>query len=82
MTQPRREDEVALYARLRAMALTNDPEYKRQPGIRNVEAAGKELSIPDRRLDYLLEKWVGKGWWEYGMCATGGWFEPEAPESL
>jgi len=33
-----------------------------------------------KRVHYILEKWSGKGWWDYGICAEGGWFTPEAPK--
>lgn len=82
MTRPRREDEVGLYRRLKGLAAKHDNKYGRQPGIRGVEDAARDLRIPDRRLDYILNKWTGKGWWNWGICAAGGWFEPESPESL
>lgn len=29
---------------------------------------------------YYLEKWTGKGWWEYGVSMRTGWLEKEAYE--
>ncbi len=28
-----------------------------------------------------LEKWMRRGWWEFGTNVFGGWFTPEAPAS-
>lgn len=82
MTQPRRPDEISLFAELRDVARKHDTSYGRQPGLLNVERIGRELGIPERRLQYILWKWSGKGWWNWGVCVEGGWFEDGAPETL
>jgi hypothetical protein len=74
VTQPRRPDEIALYARLRADG--------RCPGPNAVYEAFDALSIPEKRGFYLLDKWDAKGWWEYGVSLRCGWFTENAPEAL
>ena len=34
----------------------------------------------EKRALYLLEKWGGKGWYEYGTVADGGWLTPVGME--
>lgn len=29
-----------------------------------------------KRLNYLLEKWTSKGWFDYGVSARTGWLTP------
>lgn len=74
MTQPRRPDEIALYARLRAIG--------DQPGRLAIEQGARDLSIAPRRVEYLLSKWTGNGWWEWGINPYCGWFEDSAPAEL
>lgn len=75
MTQPRRPDEVALFNTLRAR-----PD---RPSTRTtIIAICDELGIQHNRAFYLLEKWGGKDWWDYGTWAWGGWFTEQAPQSL
>jgi len=49
------------------------------------DAVGASLGIHPKRVDYLLQKWTDKGWWNYGVSARSGWLEPagiEAAEKL
>lgn len=32
-----------------------------------------ELGIHTKRLNYILNKWSTKGWWEYGTAPVSGW---------
>lgn len=32
-----------------------------------------DFPINKKRAYYLLEKWVDKGWYEYGVCIDLGW---------
>lgn len=82
MSQPRGADEIQLYARMRRSAARNLVTGGKQPGSNIVRNHAADLGIPEKRLYYLLDKWTGKGWWEWGMNQAGGWFEPGAPESL
>lgn len=34
------------------------------------------------RLFYILDKWVSKGIWDYGVSLRAGWFTPEALEIM
>ena len=81
MSQPKRPDEVELYSALRLAARQPDGNGS-QPGMRKTLQLASEMGMPERRLYYLLDKWSGNGWWDWGMNQAGGWFEPEAPESL
>lgn len=87
MTQPRRQDEIELYAALRLAAA----DYRDADGNRgNGYWGGRPvvtgllcgLGINEKRGFYLLTKWSGKGWIDYGMWAWGGWFTDEAPQEL
>ncbi len=35
--------------------------------------ATEALKIHPKRTEYLLEKWVSKGWWECGVSLRTGW---------
>lgn len=74
MTQPKRPDEIALYARLRAIGA--------QPGRLAIEQAARDLRIAPRRVEYLLLKWTANGWWNWGVNPFAGWFEDDAPVEL
>lgn len=87
MTQPRRQDELDLYAALRQAAEDYSRSHPDKPfgywgGGSVAFRIHKELGIPEGRAFYLLIKWTGKGWIEYGMWAWGGWFTADAPEQL
>lgn len=84
MTQPRRADEVALFAELRKRSADNPVRAHNGyiGGGRAMIALWDELAIPHNRGEYLLQKWTSKGWWDYGTWAKGGWFTREAPETL
>ncbi len=32
--------------------------------------------IPEKRCLFLLGKWSGKGWYDYGVCLDLGWLTP------
>lgn len=81
MTQPRRPDEIAFYAALRARAAANDGGRYWGGRSAAIEALS-QLGMNENRAFYLLQKWTGKGWIDYGMWAWGGWFTDEAPEQL
>jgi hypothetical protein len=36
--------------------------------------------LNEKRALYLLEKWDGKGWFEYGTVVDGGWLTPKGME--
>ena len=36
--------------------------------------------LNEKRALYLLEKWDGKGWYEYGTAVDGGWLTPVGME--
>lgn len=82
MSQPKGADEIELYARLWRSATVNGAFMLRQPGLTVVRQTARDLGIPEKRLYYLLDKWTGNGWWEWGVNQAGGWFETGAPESL
>lgn len=79
MTQPKRKDEITLYNTLRGQTYTPNA---RQPGRQVIEEYARLLSMPEKRVTYLLDKWTSKGWWDWGVNQYGGWFTNEAPERL
>lgn len=86
MTQPKRDDEIAFYAALkaateeaRALGINALPSWG---GARNCKALARELGINEKRAFYLLQKWADKGWIEYGVWAWGGWFTETSPSEL
>lgn len=84
MTQPRRPDEIALYARLRATARAATLSYSGAPYClsTDVDQAAADLGIPDKRACYLVDKWERKGWYETSSFPPGGRFTETAPEAL
>lgn len=56
---PKRPDEVALWAAVRA------GESPRE--------AGERLGIPRRRMEYLCDKWSRKGLYDWGVVIDRGW---------
>ncbi len=38
------------------------------------------IEIPIKRCWYLLEKWVDKGWYDFGVTLDLGWITPEGQE--
>ena len=38
--------------------------------------------LPEKRAHYLLEKWVGKGWYDYGTVIDGGWMTEEGMKAI
>lgn len=35
------------------------------------------LLLPQKRIMRMLEKWVRKGWWDYGVSLRTGWLTDE-----
>lgn len=73
----RKPDEIELYARLREARTS---AYK--TGAPWPNEIAEILGMPPNRMYYLLEKWVDKDWWEYGVSLRCGWFTEDAPEVL
>ena len=38
-----------------------------------VRALVDELGIHPKRGAYILDKWTGKGWYDYGVSVMAGW---------
>ena len=76
MTQPRRSDEVAFYAAMRTLKQSGSA------GSTAVFALVESLGMNEKRAAYLLGKWTGKRWWDYGVSLFSGWFTPQAPLEL
>lgn len=70
----RKPDEIALFAAIRQRA-----PYTTEPTVRRIVA---EIGINEARAAAILEKWAGKGWYEYGVNVLAGWLTPDAPERL
>jgi hypothetical protein len=87
VTQPKRPDEIAYFAALRKAAA----EFVHADGRTGSGYWGgssvafrlaADLGIHENRAFYLLNKWSGKGWIDWGTWVWGGWFTSEAPEAL
>lgn len=53
-----------------------------EPGKRILPYKAAEfLGIPQKRYEYIFEKWADKGWWEYGTYSGSGWLEPKGIEA-
>ena len=77
MTQPKRPDEIAFYQALRDRTRSGQSHTRT-----SMVKIYTELGMPEKRAFYLLMKWTGNNWWDYGMWAWGGWFTDQAPEAL
>jgi len=73
--QPKRQDEIDLYATLRR------PAYRLVLRLDVAEAA-ERLGINENRAYRLLEKWDLKGWYQFSSFPPGGWFTEVAPDHL
>jgi len=70
----RKPDEIALYSALRR----HGPALGTGVVAQEVEWSG----MPEKRATGLLQKWVGRGWWAFGVSPWAGWFTDAAPEEL
>lgn len=66
-------DEWALMLILRC-----DKYYRIGTPVRETIAG---LNMHRKRAAYILEKWVGRGWYDYGVCVDLGWLTPEGMKS-
>lgn len=48
--------------------------YNSEPTVRRII---EFIGINHKRAWYLLDKWAGRGWYEYGVCIDLGWLTPE-----
>ena len=60
-------DELAL---LKTLAFHRPKQTWTGP---NAEDVGISLGMHHKRVDYILNKWTNKGWWNYGVSARTGW---------
>lgn len=68
----RKIDELALYAALRPNRLSRAV----------VADEADRLGIHPNRAFYLLTKWAGYRWIDYGVHVLAGWWTDSAPEWL
>lgn len=68
-------DERQLLRRLAEL----QPGYgkRRPPEWAFATDVGVALGMAEKRAAYVLDKWAGKGWWEYGVSLRTGWLTPE-----
>jgi hypothetical protein len=76
--QPKRQDEIQLYASMRANR-NGHMQLVYGSAIRELSA---ELGINEKRVFRLIEKWEARGWFEMCSIPPGGWFTEEAPDRL
>lgn len=81
MTQPRRDDEIRLYALLRAVSHLSEKTGNRLLSRGELIDAAESTRTPAGRAGYLLDKWEQKGWW-HTHSSAGGWFTPASPAGL
>ena len=74
-----RSDEIALAKGLLPMGAyhENRGDVDRTP--RGIIA---DAGIPPKRGWYVLGKWAGKGWYDWGVSIDLGWLNPEGVEAL
>lgn len=41
-------------------------------------AFARYLGIPEKRFERWLEKWLDRGWWDYGVSLRSGWVPDES----
>ncbi len=70
-----KSDERAFLEALRAEH--QHVPYRRVGTPVPADEIGEEVGLSAKRVDYLLEKWTQRGWWEYGVSARTGWFTPQ-----
>jgi hypothetical protein len=73
----RKQDELDLFLALR---LTH--AWPPKPERPMADEVGAGLGIHTNRVHYVLDKWAGKGWWNYGVSLRTGWFTDAAPQQL
>lgn len=44
--------------------------------------ASEALRMHPKRLNAILEKWYGKGWWEFGVSLRSGWLTADGQLAL
>jgi hypothetical protein len=68
-----RPDEVAL---LKELARVQVPYYdggKRDGKDAFATDVGRRLGVHPKRAAYLFDKWLCKGWWDFGVSPRTGW---------
>ena len=74
-------DERALAAALLVAHGGPDGHLRRQD-IALADAIGARVGLHHKRVLYILEKWMGRDWWDYGVTCRSGWFTPAGWERL
>ena len=60
-------------------AYKSNPTATRVPFV---DELANDLGFPSKQALSWAEKWVRKGWWDYGVTLRSGWFTPEGIETL
>jgi hypothetical protein len=68
----RRQDEIDLFAEIR----------KRNGRAMSALDGAVAIGMNEKRLHAILDKWVSKGWWNYGVTLRSGWLTDSAPGEL
>lgn len=42
----------------------------------------RDLGMHEKRAMYIMEKWAGRGLYDYGIHVMGGWLTPEGKEAV
>ena len=50
---------------------------ERNISFRDIVNAFSDLGFPYKRLWYYLDKWFGRGFYDYGVTGDLGWFYPD-----
>lgn len=66
-------DEARLLKHLAAAMPEDTTEWHGEEAYNAAAAMG----IPRKRVEYFLEKWAQRFWWEYGVSIRLGWMTKE-----
>ena len=78
-----KRDEIELYAFLRYRAHHWIPGQRRiLCGVHMRDLIRDQKIVHPNRAWYLLEKWGGRGWYDWGVSIAAGWFTENAPRKL
>lgn len=74
----RKVAERAMYSAMRERA----PKPYVNVGRQGCYDVMDSLGIDRKQGFAWIEKWLSKGWWDYGVSLPCGWFTADAPEAL
>ena len=70
MNGPTKPDARIFLKHLQSLGAYNGGTQNIRPIIREMQ---ERHDVPEKRCLFLLDKWSGKDWYDYGMVIDGGW---------